>query len=136
MEEKNLIKFNENIKIINNGLVKYEDDEGNLKLLNIESLLCQVQFLRVEETGKKVMLFNKEISKDMKFNKEFTMIPQRDKKDPLKVKEVETQVELMWKVQNGLGFSTVFNNKEEAIKYAEDINNLVLGRLGVENGKE
>ena len=64
------------------------------------------------------------------------MIPQRDKKDPLKVKEVETQVELMWKVQNGLGFSTVFNNKEEAIKYAEDINNLVLGRLGAENGKE
>ena len=136
MEEKNLIKFNGNIKIINNELVKYEDDEGNLKLLNIGSLLCQVQFLRVEETGKKVMLFNKEISKDMKFNKEFAMIPQRDEKNPLKVKEVETQVELMWKVQNGLGFSTVFNNKEEAIKYAEDINNLVLGRLGVENGKE
>ena len=54
----------------------------------------------------------------------------------IKIKEVETQVELMWKVQNGLGFSTVFNNKEEALKYAEDINNSVLERLGVENGKE
>ena len=32
MEEKNLIKFNENIKIINNGLVKYQDEEGNIKL--------------------------------------------------------------------------------------------------------
>ena len=98
--------------------------------------MCQVQFLRVTQTAKRVMMFNKEISKDMKFNKELAMIPQRDEKNPLKVKEVETQVELMWKVQNGLGFSTVFNNKEEAIKYAEDINNLVLGRLGVENGKE
>ena len=136
MEEKNLIKFNENIKSINNGLVKYEDEEGNLKLLNIGSLMCQVQFLRVTQTAKRVMMFNKEISKDMKFNKELAMIPQRDEKNPLKVKEDETQVELMWKVQNGLGFSTVFNNKEEAIKYAEDINNLVLGRLGVENGKE
>lgn len=136
MEEKNLIKFNENIKIFNNGLVKYEDDEGNLKLLNIGSLMCQVQFLRVTETGKKMMLFNKEISKDMKFNKEFAIIPQKDEKNPLKVKEVEMQVELMWKVQNGLGFSTVFNNKEEAINYAESMNNLVLERLGEENGKK
>ena len=136
MEEKNLIKFNENVKIINNGLVKYEDEEGNLKLLNIGSLMCQVQFLRVTETAKRVMMFNKEISKDMKFNTEFAMIPQKDEKNPLKIKEVETQVELMWKVQNGLGFSTVFNNKEEALKYAEDINNSVLERLGVENGKE
>lgn len=136
MDEKDLVKFNENLKYINNELVKYEDEKGNLKLLNIGALMCQVQFLRVTETGKKMMLFNKEVSKDMKFNKEFAMIPQKDEKNPLKVKEVETQVELMWKVQNGLGFSTVFNNKEEAIKYAEDINNLVLGRLGVENGKE
>lgn len=136
MDEKDLIKFNENLKYINNELVKYEDEEGNLKLLNIGSLMCQVQFLRVTQTAKRVMMFNKEISKDMKFNKELAMIPQRDEKNPLKVKEVETQVELMWKVQNGFGFSTVFNNKEEAIKYAEDINNLVLGRLGVENGKE
>ena len=136
MDEKDLVKFNENLKYINNELVKYEDEEGNLKLLNIGSLMCQVQFLRVTQTAKRVMMFNKEISKDMKFNKELAMIPQRDEKNPLKVKEVETQVELMWKVQNGLGFSTVFNNKEEAIKHAEDINNLVLGRLGVENGKE
>lgn len=136
MDEKDLVKFNENLKYINNELVKYEDEKGNLKLLNIGALMCQVQFLRVTETGKKMMLFNKEISKDMKFNKEFAIIPQKDEKNPLKVKEVETQVELMWKVQNGLGFSTVFNNKEEAIKYAEDINNLVLERLGEENGKK
>ena len=37
MEEKNLIKFNENIKIINNGLVKYEDEEG--KALSVLSAL-------------------------------------------------------------------------------------------------
>lgn len=136
MDEKDLIKFNENLKYINNELVKYEDEKGNLKLLNIGALMCQVQFLRVTETGKKMMLFNKEVSKDMKFNKEFAMIPQKDEKNPLKVKEVETQVELMWKVQNNLGFSTIFNNKEEALKYAEDINKSVLERLGIEDGKE
>lgn len=136
MDEKDLVKFNENLKYINNELVKYEDEKGNLKLLNIGALMSQVQFLRVTETGKKMMLFNKEVSKDMKFDKEFAMIPQKDEKNPLKVKEVETQVELMWKVQNNLGFSTIFNNKEEALKYAEDINKSVLERLGIEDGKE
>lgn len=126
MEKKDLVEFNKNLKFINNGIVKYEDKEGNLKILNLGTLFCQVQFLKVTKEAKKIMLFEKEIDKNMEFKKEIITIPQKDNENPLKIKDVEVQAELMWKVQNGLGMIKIFNNQEEAINLANEINEKIL----------
>lgn len=137
MEKKDLVEFNKNVEFLGNDIAKYYDEEGNMKILSVGMLFCQVQFLKVTQQAKKVMLFNREISKDITFNKEFTMVPQKDEKDPLKVKDIQMEVELMWKVQNGLGFATIFNNKEEALKVANDMNNKIFSLLEEkEDGKK
>lgn len=129
MEDKDLIKFNKNVQFLKNEIARYEDEEGNIKVLSIGMLFCQVEYLRVTQEAKKVMVFNKEVNKNMKFDKEFTTIPQKDEKNPLILRDVQIEVEKMWKVRNGLGFFTICNNKEEAKQIAEEMNKKILDLL-------
>lgn len=129
MEDKDLIKFNKNIQFLKNEIARYEDVEGNIKILSIGMLFCQVEHLKVTQEAKKVMVFNREVNKNMKFEKEFITIPKKDEKNPLVLRDVQIEVEKMWKVRNGLGFFTVCNNKEEAKKIAEEMNKKILNLL-------
>lgn len=130
-----LKKLNKNVEIINSKFAQYRDNEGNLSIFPIAGLICNCQYLRADEANINIMKFNKEIDKNMKFKKikattqvtKDTITGKEKDKNTLVDKEVELYE--MWRVVNGLGMKEVFNNKDEALKYCDDVNIKYLGLI-------
>lgn len=127
-----LRKFNENVKPIENKLARYEDEEGNILILPISGLICKCEYVKVDEANRVQMEFNKDIPKDMELNK-ITVITQvfkntitGNKRDKNTIVDQDVEVYEMWRVTNGLGMKEVFNNKDEAIAYCNEINDKYL----------
>lgn len=124
-----LRKFNENVKPIENKLARYEDEEGNILILPISGLICKCEYVKVDEANRVQMEFNKDIPKDMKLNK-ITVTTQvfkntitGNKRDKDTIVDQEVEVYELWRVTNGLGMKEIFDNKEEAVAYCNEINN-------------
>lgn len=123
-----LKELNSNIEIIKNKYAKYSDKDGNIVIFPISGLICKCEYLRVDEANKNVLEFRKEIPKGMEFKK--IEIKTQITKDKITGKEedkntiVDQDVEVfeMWKVTNSVGISKIFNNKDEATKYCDKIN--------------
>ena len=127
--EKDLVKLYDNITAVNKDVVKYEDKDGNLKLLPISALLCGIEHQKIgSEDVKKVMIYNKELDKDVVLEKAKAMTQvdkstiTKNEKDFGTIVDKEIDVELCWKVTNGLGFSKVYGNKAEALRFVGEIN--------------
>lgn len=127
-----LRKFNENVKPIENKLARYEDEEGNILILPISGLICKCEYVKVDEANRVQMEFNKDIPKDMELNK-ITVITQvfkntitGNKRDKNTIVDQDVEVYEMWRVTNALGMKEVFNNKDEAIAYCNEINDKYL----------
>lgn len=127
-----LRKFNENVKPIENKLARYEDEEGNILILPISGLICKCEYVKVDEANRVQMEFNKDISKDMKLNK-ITVTTQvfkntitGNKRDKNTIVDQDVEVYELWRVTNALGMKEVFNNKDEAIAYCNEINDKYL----------
>ena len=123
-----LRKFNENVKPIENKLARYEDSEGNIFILPISGLICKCEYVKVDEANRIQMEFNKEIPKHMKLNK-ITVTTQvfkntitGNKRDKNTIVDQEVEVYELWRVTNGLGMKEIFDNKEEAVTYCNEIN--------------
>ena len=123
-----LRKFNENVKPIENKLARYEDSEGNILILPISGLICKCEYVKVDEANRVQMEFNKEIPKHMKLNK-ITVTTQvfkntitGNKRDKNTIVDQEVEVYELWRVTNALGMKEVFDNKDEAIAYCNEIN--------------
>ena len=123
-----LRKFNENVKPIENKLARYEDEEGNILILPISGLICKCEYVKVDEANRVQMEFNKEIPKHMKLNK-ITVTTQvfkntitGNKRDKNTIVDQEVEVYELWRVTNGLGMKEIFDNKEEAVTYCNEIN--------------
>lgn len=127
-----LRKFNENVKPIENKLARYEDSEGNILILPISGLICKCEYVKVDEANRVQMEFNKDIPKDMELNK-ITVTTQvfkntitGNKRDKNTIVDQDVEVYEMWRVTNALGMKEVFNNKDEAIAYCNEINDKYL----------
>ena len=127
-----LRKFNENVKPIENKLARYEDEEGNILILPISGLICKCEYVKVDEANRVQMEFNKDIPKDMELNK-ITVTTQvfkntitGNKRDKNTIVDQDVEVYEMWRVTNALGMKEVFNNKDEAIAYCNEINDKYL----------
>lgn len=126
-----LKKFNENVSIKDkdNKLAEYKDDEGNINIFPINYLICKCEHFKFDKNNKVILEFQKEIPTNIKFNK--VKITTQISKSEITGKEEDKytlvdrtiMVYEAWRVTNGLGFKEVFNNKEEAINYCEEINN-------------
>lgn len=123
-----LRKFNENVKPIENKLARYEDSEGNILILPISGLICKCEYVKVDEANRVQMEFNKDIPKDMKLNK-ITVTTQvfkntitGNKRDKNTIVDQEVEVYELWRVTNGLGMKEIFDNKEDAVAYCNEIN--------------
>ena len=127
--EKDLIKFNKNITKINKDIAKYEDEKGNVAILNIGSLLCGCEYLELDEVSYKNALFEKIIDKDVEYMKiKITKVVDKstithNKNDQGTLIDKEVEVSQVWFVKNGIGLTKSFANKEEALSYVEEINN-------------
>ena len=130
--ERDLIKFNKNITKVTKEIAKYEDEKGNYMLIPAGQLLCNVEYMELDEISYKKALFEKIIEKDVEYNKiKTTKVVDKStithiKKDQGTLVDNEVEVSQVWVVKNGLGLTKAYNNKEKALFYVEEINNKYL----------
>lgn len=130
--ERDLIKFNENITKVTKEITKYEDEKGNYMLIPTGQLLCNVEYMELDEISYKKALFEMIIDKDVEYNKITITKPvdkytkTKNEKDKGTIIDAEVEVSQVWIVKNGLGLTKSFNNKEKALSSVEEINNKYL----------
>lgn len=133
--ENNLEKFMNNIELINKDLSLYKDDEkGIMFYINTVNLLTRVDYLELDKTQYKIAKFEKKIE-DKEYD-EITIkrvtpknvITKRDE-DKYTLVDSDVLVHVVWNVSNTAGMIKSFTNKEEALKYAEEINKKVFEKL-------
>ena len=130
--EKDLIKFNENITKISKDIAKYEDTKGNYTLIPIGQLLCNVEYMELDEISYKKALFEMIIDKDVEYNKIIITKPvdkytkTKNEKDKGTIIDAEVEVSQVWVVKNGMGLTKAFNVKKDALKLVEELNNKYL----------
>ena len=130
--ERNLIKFNKNITKVTKEIAKYEDEKGNYMLIPTGQLLCNVEYMELDEISYKKALFEMIIDKDVEYNKITITKPvdkytkTKNEKDKGTIIDAEVEVSQVWVVKNGLGLTKSFNVKKEALKLVEELNNKYL----------
>lgn len=130
--ERNLIKFNKNITKVTKEIAKYEDKKGNYMLIPTGQLLCNVEYMELDEISYKKALFEMIIDKDVEYNKITITKPvdkytkTKNEKDKGTIIDAEVEVSQVWVVKNGLGLTKAYNSKEKALSYVEEINNKYL----------
>ncbi len=129
--EKDLIKFNENITKINKDIAKYQDDKGNVALLNIGQLMCGCEYLELDEKGFKKALFEKIITKDVYSKAKALRTVDKAtvthcKSDQGTLVDKEIEVSMVWVVKNGIGLTKSFNSMDKALELVEELNNKYL----------
>jgi len=130
--ERDLIKFNKNITKVTKEITKYEDNKGNYMLIPTGQLLCNIEYMELDEISYKKALFEMIIDKDVEYNKITITKPvdkytkTKNEKDKGTIIDAEVEVSQVWVVKNGLGLTKAYNNKEKALSYVEEINNKYL----------
>lgn len=130
--ERDLIKFNKNITKVTKEIAKYEDEKGNYMLIPTGQLLCNVEYMELDEISYKKALFEMIIDKDVEYNKITITKPvdkytkTKNEKDKGTIIDAEVEVSQVWVVKNGLGLTKAYNRKEKALSYVEEINNKYL----------
>ena len=130
--ERDLIKFNKNITKVTKEIAKYEDEKGNYMLIPTGQLLCNVEYMELDEISYKKALFEMIIDKDVEYNKITVTKPvdkytkTKNEKDKGTIIDDEVEVSQVWVVKNGIGLTKAYNSKEKALSYVEEINNKYL----------
>ena len=130
--ERDLIKFNKNITKVTKEIAKYEDEKGNYMLIPTGQLLCNVEYMELDEISYKKALFEMIIDKDVEYNKIIITKPvdkytkTKKEKDKGTIIDAEVEVSQVWVVKNGIGLTKAFNVKKEALKLVEELNNKYL----------
>jgi hypothetical protein len=130
--ERDLIKFNKNITKVTKEIIKYEDEKGNYMLIPTGQLLCNIEYMELDEISYKKALFEMIIDKDVEYNKIMITKPvdkytkTKNEKDKGTIIDAEVEVSQVWVVKNSLGLTKAYNNKEKAIEYAEGLNEEIL----------
>ena len=133
--EMELNKFMENIEIINKEISTYKDQEkGMLFYLNTVQLLTRVEPLELDKEQYQIALFEKKIE-DLDYERETIkrVVPKntitKNDKDKYTLTNKEVIVKKVYNVANALNVKKSFVSKEEAMEYAETINNKIKGHL-------
>ena len=130
--ERDLIKFNENITKVTKEIAKYEDEKGNYMLIPTGQLLCNVEYMELDEISYKKALFEKIIEKDVEYNKiKTTKVVDKstithNKKDQGTLVDNEVEVSQVWVVKNGIGLTKSFDSKDKALELVNELNNKYL----------
>ena len=130
--ERDLIKFNERVSKLTKEIAKYEDEKGNYMLIPTGQLLCNVEYMELDEISYKKALFEMIIDKDVEYNKITITKPvdkytkTKNEKDKGTIIDAEVEVSQVWVVKNGIGLTKAFANKEKALSCVEEINNKYL----------
>lgn len=129
--EKDLIKFYDNIEVINKDLSKYEDNKGNMFILNTINLLARVDYMELTKEEYKVAKFQQKIDDlDYSIINVTKVVPKNEitkkEEDKYTLVDKEVSVRQIWNVSNPYGVFKSYTNKEEAVKYAKEVNEKIL----------
>ena len=130
--ERDLIKFNENITKVTKEIAKYEDNKGNYTLIPVAQLLCNIEYMELDEIMYKKALFEKIIEKDVEYNKiKTTKVVDKstithNKKDQGTLVDNEIEVSQVWVVKNCLGITKAYDEKVRALQVVNELNNKYL----------
>ena len=130
--ERDLIKFNKNITKVTKEIAKYEDEKGNYTLIPVAQLLCNVEYMELDEVMYKKALFEKIIEKDVEYNKiKTTKVVDKstithNKKDQGTLVDNEVEVSQVWVVKNGIGLTKAYDEKVRALQVVNELNNKYL----------
>lgn len=130
--ERDLIKFNENITKVTKEIAKYEDNKGNYTLIPVAQLLCNIEYMELDEIMYKKALFEKIIEKDAEYNKiKTTRVVDKstithNKKDQGTLIDNEVEVSQVWVVKNGIGITKAYDEKVRALQVVNELNNKYL----------
>lgn len=134
---KDLEEYYKNITYINDKLAEYQDDEGNFFAINPSSLLVAVQYSTLTKQEYEQAVFQGLIPKDI-ICKEIEIDKPTPKneithKDTDKYTIVNKKVKAkeIWFISNGLSIRKAYNNKEEALQVAKEINKKIYGVCGI-----
>ena len=115
-----------------NALAKFKDEKGNYMLIPTGQLLCNVEYMELDEISYKKALFEMIIDKDVEYNKITITKPvdkytkTKNEKDKGTIIDAKVEVSQVWVVKNGIGLTKAYNRKEKALSYVEEINNKYL----------
>lgn len=130
--ERDLIKFNKNITKVTKEITKYEDEKGNYMLIPTGQLLCNVEYMELDEISYKKALFEMIIDKNTEYNKITITKPvdkytkTKNEKDKGTIIDAEVEVSQVWVVKNSLGLTKAFNEKVRALQVVNELNNKYL----------
>lgn len=130
--ERDLIKFNKNITKVTKEITKYEDEKGNYMLIPTGQLLCNVEYMELDEISYKKALYEMIIDKDAEYNKIIVTKPvdkytkTKNEKDKGTIIDAEVEVSQVWVVKNGLGLTKAYNEKVRALQVVNELNNKYL----------
>lgn len=130
--EIDLIKFNENITKTNNELAKYEDDKGNIFIIPIQSLFASCEYKELTKKEYEQMIFNRIIPKELELEEIDTIKPRlkyeitKKEEDKGVIIDAKIKAKKVWIVKNVLNLTKAYNNKEEAVKLTNELNNKYL----------
>ena len=130
--ERDLIKFNERVSKLTKEIAKYEDEKGNYMLIPTGQLLCNVEYMELDEISYKKALFEMIIDKDVEYNKITVTKPidkytkTKNEKDKGTIIDAEVEVSQVWVVKNGLGLTKSYDEKVRALQVVNELNNKYL----------
>ena len=130
--ERDLIKFNERVSKLTKEIAKYEDEKGNYMLIPTGQLLCNVEYMELDEISYKKALFEMIIDKDVEYNKITITKPvdkytkTKNEKDKGIIIDAEVEVSQVWVVKNGIGLTKSFDSKVKALELVNELNNKYL----------
>lgn len=134
--KKDLKVFMENVNMINKDLSTYEDEKGFYYVLGTAQLLCGVEYLELEEPQLKQLIFNQEIDR-LEYNKKTVKKTKvksditHKEKDNNTLIDADVEISQVWVVKNQLKISKSFIEKEEALRFAKDVNHNVFSKLEI-----
>lgn len=134
MVNEDLKTFMDHLTIINKEISEYKNEETGVRYVVPNGyVLARCDYLELTNEEVKKEKFNQNINnEDIKFNyiKSTRPAPKYEQTkreaDKYTIIDAEVQVNQVWVVSNGLKFKNTFNNKEEAMKLTEEINNKLM----------
>ena len=129
---RNLDEFYKNIEIVNKDFSIYKDNDHNYSVLPTAGILVAVDYNELNKQHWEVAKFNQDIPKN--FETEIIEVDKTVNKYELTHKEEDKftltnkkeAVHRIWFVMNQFKVKKAFSNGEEALKYAEEINQPIL----------
>ena len=131
MIEESLKEFMDNVEIKNKNVAIYKNNEKGLQYcLSLTHLLCRVDYLELTKEELMKAKFEQKVDNiDYQMYDCEKLVPKSDitklDADKFTLTTKKIKATHIYNVSNQVGIHTTFENKEEAFKLCDEINNMV-----------